>query len=176
MKKKLPLGIEDFDKIIKSNYYYVDKTGLIKELIENRGMVNWVTRPYRFGKSLNMSMLKCFLEIGCDRSLFDGLMISKEKALCEEFMGKFPVVHINMKEVKSENFTGACIALEKIVVKEALRFYEQLSESNMLNDMEKVVFPDDTNRRRRQYTICVCSRKCFTEQYKNSDRAFAQTL
>ena len=91
-KVKLPIGIEDFVKIRTEGFYYVDKTGLIKELLESRGKVNLFTRPRRFGKSLNMNMLKYFFEYGCDASLFDGLAIQEEHSLCDAYMGKYPVI------------------------------------------------------------------------------------
>lgn len=91
MKKKLPIGIENFCDIRTEEFYYVDKTGLIKELLDNWGEVNLFTRPRRFGKSLNMSMLKTFFEIGCEKELFAGLKISNEAELCQKYMGKFPV-------------------------------------------------------------------------------------
>ena len=91
-KKKLPIGIENFEEIRTKGFYYVDKTGLIKELLENWGKVTLFTRPRRFGKSLNMSMLKSFFEIGTGPALFDGLKITEEKELCKKYMGKFPVI------------------------------------------------------------------------------------
>ena len=87
-KKMLPIGVEDFEKIRKINFYYVDKTGMIKELLENMTEVTLFTRPRRFGKTLNMSMLQYFFEIGTDPTLFDGLEIAKETKLCEEHLGK----------------------------------------------------------------------------------------
>ena len=84
-RKKLPIGIDSFEKIIRHNFYYVDKTEMITELLHNWGEVNLFTRPRRFGKSLNMNMLQSFLEIGCDKSLFNGLKVSREKELCEEY-------------------------------------------------------------------------------------------
>ena len=84
-KKKLPVGIDDFEKLIRQDFYYIDKTGMIADLLRNWGEVNLFTRPRRFGKSLNMSMLKSFFEIGCDKTLFDGLKISEEKELCEKY-------------------------------------------------------------------------------------------
>ena len=96
-RKKLPIGIEDFEKIRKENFYYIDKTGLIKELLNHWGEVNLFTRPRRFGKSLNMSMLKHFFEIGQDKTLFEGLFIAREQVLCAEYMGKFPVISISLK-------------------------------------------------------------------------------
>ena len=89
-KAKLPIGIENFEKLRKEDFYYVDKTNLIKELLDNWGEVNLFTRPRRFGKSLNMDMLKCFFECGCDAALFEGLNISREKEYCEKYMGSFP--------------------------------------------------------------------------------------
>lgn len=97
-KKSLPVGIELFEKIRMEGFYYVDKTAMIRDLLSRWGEVNLFTRPRRFGKSLNMSMLKAFFEIGCDRTLFDGLEISKETALCEGYMGKFPVISIHRIE------------------------------------------------------------------------------
>ncbi len=100
VKEKLPMGIEDFEEIRTMGYYYVDKTGLIRTLIENFGKVNLFTRPRRFGKTLNMSMLKYFFEIGADSGLFQGLEIAKEKELCQNYMGKFPVLAISLKNVE----------------------------------------------------------------------------
>ena len=94
MKTRLPMGIESFKEIRRQKFYYVDKTALIRELLENWGKVTLFTRPRRFGKTLNMSMLKCFFEIGSDKALFDGLEISREAQLCEENQGKFPVISI----------------------------------------------------------------------------------
>ena len=96
-RKMLPVGVDSFEKIRKENFYYVDKTGLISDILHNWAEVNLFTRPRRFGKSLNMSMLKCFFEIGADRSLFDGLAVSEEQELCEKYMGQFPVISISLK-------------------------------------------------------------------------------
>ena len=96
MKKKLPVGIENFREFFTEDFYYVDKTMFIKELLQNWGKVNLFTRPRRFGKTLNMSMLKCFFEVGNAPELFDGLKIMDEHALCEEYMGKFPVISIRL--------------------------------------------------------------------------------
>lgn len=95
--QKLPIGIDSFEKIRANHFYYIDKTGLIASIIQNWGEVNLFTRPRRFGKSLNMSMLKCFFETGCDKSLFDGLKVSEDKELCKKYMGKFPVISTNAK-------------------------------------------------------------------------------
>ena len=99
-RKKLPVGLENFEEIRKEGFYYVDKTGLIRDLLNNWGKVNLFTRPRRFGKTLNMSMLKSFFEVGGDKSVFDGLAISREKALCETYMGKFPVVYLSLKDLE----------------------------------------------------------------------------
>ena len=93
---KLPVGIDNFEKIRRDGFYYVDKTSLIEQLLNNWGEVNLFTRPRRFGKTLNMSMFKCFFEIGTDQSLFEGLYISKNKALCDAYMGKYPVISISL--------------------------------------------------------------------------------
>ena len=139
-RKMLPTGIESFEEIRRNNsYYYVDKTGLIRDLLKSRGKVNLFTRPRRFGKTLNMSMLKCFFEIGADKTLFDGLAISKETALCEEYMGKFPVVFISLKDVDGLTFKEASGKLHEIIQKEIRRLYF-LTESSKLSEMDKQAF------------------------------------
>ena len=134
--KKLPVGIDSFEKLRKEDFYYVDKTGLIADLMANWGEVNLFTRPRRFGKTLNMSMLKCFFEIGSDKSIFDGLTISREKTLCETYMGKYPVVFVSLKGVDGLTFDVAYKALSEIVRKEALRL-QFLNESERLTTDEK---------------------------------------
>ncbi len=134
--KKLPIGIENFEEICKEGFYYIDKTGLIKELLENWGKVNLFTRPRRFGKSLNMSMLKYFFEYGCDSSLFDGLAIAREEKLCLEYMGQFPVITISLKDADFTNYEGARGMLCSIIGDEALRF-SFLKESDRLSGEEK---------------------------------------
>ena len=127
-RKMLPTGIENFEEIRRNNsYYYVDKTGLIRDLLKSRGKVNLFTRPRRFGKTLNMSMLKCFFEIGADKTLFDGLAISKETALCEEYMGKFPVVFISLKDVDGLTFEDAYEKLRRTIIEEVSRYQALLS-------------------------------------------------
>lgn len=133
--KKLPVGIENFEEFISQDFYYVDKTMLIAELLHNWGKVNLFTRPRRFGKSLNMSMLKSFFEIGCDKRLFDGLKILKETELCETYMGRFPVISITLKGVDALNYEGALAALCSVIGMEALRF-QFLSESSRLSEKE----------------------------------------
>ncbi len=139
MDKKLPIGIENFEEICTEGFYYIDKTGLIKELLCNWGKVNLFTRPRRFGKSLNMSMMKSFFEIGCHRKLFDGLDISKETALCEKYMGQFPVISISLKSVNGSSFEMACSMMRSVIGNEAMRFYFLL-ESERLNDKEKKLY------------------------------------
>lgn len=145
-KKKLPVGIESFEKIRTQDFYYVDKTVMIRDLIQRWGEVNLFTRPRRFGKSLNMSMLKAFFEIGTDPLLFDGLKISKAKELCEKYMGKFPVISISLKDVEGSDYDVARTLLCSVIGNEALRFYELLKSSPKLNEVE-----------RRQYEQLVCT-------------------
>lgn len=136
MRKKLPIGIDGFEKIRTNDFYYVDKTLFIKELVENWGEVNLFTRPRRFGKTLNMSMLKSFFEAGSDPALFDGLKIMQEKKLCEKYMGKFPVIFISLKSVDGLDFQTALTALKTVIGNEAGRFYF-LSSSGKLTDDER---------------------------------------
>ena len=134
--KKLPIGIDGFEKIRTNDFYYVDKTMFIAELLQNWGEVNLFTRPRRFGKSLNMSMLKSFFEIGSDKTLFEGLKIMQEKALCKEYMGKFPVISISLKSVDGLSFEAASAALRTVIGNEAGRF-RFLLESDMLDEEDK---------------------------------------
>ncbi|MCD8121143.1 MAG: ATP-binding protein [Clostridiales bacterium] len=136
VEKKMPIGIEDFADIITQGFYYVDKTGMIKELLSNWGKVNLFTRPRRFGKSINMSMLKCFFEVGTDKSLFDGLAISKETGLCEEYMGQYPVISITLKATEAGNFETSrnLIAMEIRDEAERMSF---LAESDKLTVGER---------------------------------------
>lgn len=138
-KKRLPVGIEFFDELIRENFYYIDKTGLIEELLNNWGKVNLFTRPRRFGKSLNMSMLKTFFERGCDPSIFEGLKISHNVKLCEQYMGQFPVISISMKGVDGRTFEAACTALKGIIGTEAMRF-QFLEDSKILSQKEKELY------------------------------------
>lgn len=138
MAKKIPIGIDDFKKIRESVFYYVDKTKLIENLINNCGKVNIFTRPRRFGKSLNMSMLKCFFEIGTDTSLFDDLYISNNKELCEKYLGKYPVISLTLKDIEGLNFNEALSNFVELIGHEANRF-EFLLDSDRLssNDIER---------------------------------------
>ena len=136
IKTKLPMGIEDFKRIRSEEFYYIDKTGLIRELLENEAYVNLFTRPRRFGKTLNMSMLKYFFEIGSDSALFDDLEIAKEKELCAKYMGKFPVITITLKGATGENYVEAKEMLRRMIGKEAMRF-QFLMQSENLTEIEK---------------------------------------
>lgn len=135
-KAMLPMGIENFKEIRTGRYYYVDKTRLIKTLLENFGKVNLFTRPRRFGKTLNMSMLKHFFGIGNDCALFDGLEIAKEKGLCDEYMGKFPVISITLKGATGLDFEEAKGMLRHIIGNEAMRF-QFLMQSGQLTEWEQ---------------------------------------
>ena len=138
-RKKLPVGIDSFEKLRREAFYYVDKTGLIIDLLNNWGEVNLFTRPRRFGKTLNMSMLKSFFEIGADRTLFDGLAISRETALCEAYMGRFPVVFVSLKGVDGLTFEDAYGMLRRILRSEVFRL-SFLAESKKVLDKEKAAF------------------------------------
>lgn len=139
VRKKLPVGIENFEEIFKESFYYIDKTDMIKDLLNNWGKVNLFTRPRRFGKSLNMSMLKNFFEIGSDPSLFEGLKISEETALCQEYMGRFPVISISLKDVDGADFKTAHDLLCSVIGREALRF-DFLKNSERLSEEDKSLY------------------------------------
>ena len=136
MRKKLPVGIENFEEFSKENFYYVDKTMFITELLQNWGKVNLFTRPRRFGKTLNMSMLKSFFEIGTDKSLFDGLKIAENKELCAEYHGQFPVIFISLKSVDGLTFASAAAALRTVIGREASRF-QFLRDSDKLSKEDR---------------------------------------
>ena len=131
---KLPVGIDNFEKIRKSDFYYVDKTKLIEQVLQNWGEVNLFTRPRRFGKTLNMSMLRAFFEIGTDPTLFDGLYISENKELCREYMGKYPVIFISLKGVDGMTFEEAVVRATTIVKTEARRHYYLKNSGKLVNE------------------------------------------
>ena len=139
MRKKLPIGIDGFEKLRTNDFYYADKTLFIKELLQSWGEVNLFTRPRRFGKTLNMSMLQCFFEIGNNPALFDGLKIARERELCEEYMGKFPVISISLKSVDGRSFRSASVALRTVIGDEARRF-EFLRFSTRLSEDDKEAY------------------------------------
>lgn len=137
--KNLPVGVESFEEMRREEFHFVDKTGLIKELLNNRGKVNLFTRPRRFGKTLSMSMMKSFFEIGCDESLFEGLEISYETKLCEEYMGQFPVVSLSLRGVEAFDFQTACRMMARVINEEARRL-QFLLESERLTDIDKEAY------------------------------------
>ena len=134
--KMLPVGIDGFEKIRKAGFYYVDKSKLIEQLLQNWGEVNLFTRPRRFGKTLNMSMLKSFFEIGTDTTLFNGLYILNNNDLCEKYMGKYPVIFLSLKDVAGLTYAEAEDALVQLIGSEAGRFHF-LTNSSALSDAEK---------------------------------------
>ena len=133
---KLPIGIDNFEKIRRNGFYYVDKTSLLEQLFSNWGEVNLFTRPRRFGKTLNMSMLKYFFEIGTDRSLFDGLHISSNEKICSEHMGKYPVIFLSLKNAEGLNFDTAKYQMVELIAREAERF-SFLAEDANLSDRDR---------------------------------------
>ena len=133
---KLPVGIDDFRKLRESHFYYVDKTRLIEQLLLNWSEVTLFTRPRRFGKTLNMSMLKSFFDIGTDKALFDGLYISGNKELCDEYMGKYPVIFLSLKGVEGSSFDDARYMITELIGKEAERF-RFLEDSEALSENDK---------------------------------------
>ena len=133
---KLPVGIDSFEKIRKNRFYYIDKTKLIEQLVETGGEVTLFTRPRRFGKTLNMSMLRSFFEIGADETLFDGLYITKNKELCKEYMGKYPVIFLSLKSVEGLTFEDAKYRMTELIGLEAERF-GFLEDSEHLSENEK---------------------------------------
>ena len=135
---KLPVGIDDFRKLRESHFYYVDKTRLIEQLLLNWSEVTFFTRPRRFGKTLNMSMLKSFFDIGTDKTLFDGLYISGNKELCDEYMGKYPVIFLSLKGVEGSSFDDARYMITELIGKEAERFrFLERSEALSENDKDR---------------------------------------
>lgn len=138
-KKRLPIGVEDFKGIRSEDFYYVDKTQFIRDLLMNWAEVNLFTRPRRFGKSLNMSMLKCFFDLNTDKSMFNGLKISGEKELCEAYMGKFPVISISLKSIDAGDYETARAMAIKTVNEEASRM-QYLLQSEKLTPYDKESF------------------------------------
>lgn len=141
MKKqlRLPVGIENFEEIRTNDYYYVDKTKLIKQVLQNKSKAYLFTRPRRFGKTLNMSMLKCFFEIGTNKALFDGLYISRNQQICKDYLGKYPVIFLTLKDVDGFDFKTAKYQIIELIAKEASRF-KCLLESNQLDRSDKEAY------------------------------------
>ena len=136
---KLPIGIDDFEKLRKNDFYYIDKTGLIKDLLDNWGEVNLFTRPRRFGKSLNMSMLQSFFSIDSDQTVFEGLNIMNEEALCGKYMGQYPVISISLKGINGQTYKTA-FKMAIRVMNEAASGMEYLLESTRLSENDKDSF------------------------------------
>ena len=149
---KLPVGIEDFAEIRQAGFYYVDKTKFIEQLLDGWGKVNLFTRPRRFGKTLNMSMLRYFFEIGADASLFDGLQIAKNKKLCEEYQGKYPVIFLSFKNVEGLTFADAQYRLAELIAGEADRF-AFLAQSDKLTENERSLYCGLTAVREGRYAL-----------------------
>lgn len=149
---KLPVGIEDFAEIRQAGFYYIDKTKFIEQLLDGWGKVNLFTRPRRFGKTLNMSMLRYFFEIGADASLFDGLQITRNKKLCEEFQGKYPVIFLSFKNVEGLTFADAQYRLTELIAGEAERF-AFLAQSDKLTENEKSLYRGLTAVREGRYAL-----------------------
>ena len=156
--KKLPIGIESFEKIRTDDFYYVDKTKMIEKLLDNWGEANLFTRPRRFGKSLNMSMLKSFFEIGTDEHLFDGLYIAQQKEICEKYMGKYPVVSISLKGVNAENYEDAKALLRKVINEEARRL-QFLMDSERLTATDKELYRQMLSIQMEEETIVYSIRE-----------------
>ncbi len=153
MKKKLPIGIENFEKLQTEDFYYIDKTNLIKELLTGLAEVTLFTRPRRFGKSLNMSMLKCFFEPGTNKKLFSKLKISEETALCEEYMGKYPVISVSLKGMNAGNYEKALEMAVEVIRSEARRF-QYLLDSERLTSYDKEAFIALLQEDMKEGTLC----------------------
>ena len=143
-KKRLPLGMENFEKLMQEEFYYIDKTDLIIELLRNWAEVTLFTRPRRFGKTLNMSMLKSFFSIHSDQTLFEGLKITEETELCEKYMGKFPVIFISLKGIEALTYEDAFHAAVQMINRAASEV-DYLEKSNILSDADKGLFKELLN-------------------------------
>ena len=152
-RKRLPVGVENFEQIINDNYYYVDKTGLISELLRNGGMVNLFTRPRRFGKTLNMSMLEHFFSIEGEQSIFNGLEISKDTKLCKEYMGKYPVISISLKGINAATYETAFDFAVQLMQRTAEEF-QFLSDSEYLSEHDKSVYRELLDSNMSETVFC----------------------
>ena len=141
---RFPVGIESFEDIRREDFYYVDKTGLIEQLLRERSKVSLFTRPRRFGKTLNMSMLQNFFEIGCDRSSFDGMKIMKNQELCSQYMGQFPVVFVSLKSIDALSYAAAKEKIIWLINREARRF-QFLLESPKLTEIDRRLYRELLN-------------------------------
>lgn len=152
-KKKLPIGIENFKELQTEDFYYIDKTYFIRDLLAGWAKVNLFTRPRRFGKSLNMSMLKCFFELGTDRNIFKDLNISKETAVCEAYMGKFPVIFLSLKGMNADTYESALEMAVQNIRGEARRF-QYLLDSDRLTSYDKEAFAELLQEHMTEGTLC----------------------
>ncbi len=152
-KKKLPIGIENLEKLCSDDFYYIDKSGLIAELLHNWGAVNLFTRPRRFGKTLNMSMLEHFFSLNGDKRIFDGLDISKETALCEEYMGKYPVVSISLKGIDAINYETA-FRMGARAVRRVAGEVQYLLKSDVLSESDKLEYQSLLDSSMDEATFC----------------------
>ena len=158
LKKKLPIGIENFEDIIKEDFYYVDKTRFISDLLHDWGAVNLFTRPRRFGKSLNMSMLESFFSPKGDKSVFDELDISKETVLCEEYMGKYPVISISLKGIDARSYETAYQMAIQVIIDVAAKFYFLL-DSEKLNAHDKAEYRNLLDKTMNEALFCSSLKK-----------------
>ena len=152
-KKKLPIGIENFKELQTEDFYYIDKTYFIRDFLAGWAKVNLFTRPRRFGKSLNMSMLKCFFELGTDRNIFKDLNISKETAVCEAYMGKFPVIFLSLKGINADTYESALEMAVQNIRGEARRF-QYLLDSDRLTSYDKEAFTELLQEHMTEGTLC----------------------
>ena len=161
---KLPVGIESFEEIRRNQYYYIDKTKLIEQLFDSLGKVSLFTRPRRFGKTLNMSMLKCFFEIGTDPALFDGLYISKNQELCKQHLGQYPVIFLSLKGVEGLSFSEARRRCIQLIKREAERFYV-LKDSQRLLDIDRKKYREllEMKDRPEEVDIIISSIKTLSD-------------
>lgn len=161
---KLPIGIENFYEIRTEDFYYVDKTDMIRELLDNRGKVTLFTRPRRFGKSLNMNMLQYFFEYGCDKELFRGLNISREEKYCKKYMGKFPVISVTLKDTGALDYETAKNMIRSVIGNEAMRF-------RFLLDSEKLA-----EEEKEQYRMMIKSGAANNQKFAMPDDVLADSL
>ena len=167
--KKLPVGIENFAEIQKNNFYYVDKTKLIEDLLAGWSKANLFVRPRRFGKSLNMSMLKSFFEIGCDKSLFNGLYIEKNIELCDSYMGKFPVLSISLKSINADSYEKAKALFIRLINAEVRRL-QFLLASPKLTEIDKELLRQLLDNKMSEDTLIYSLRELTELLYKHYGR------
>ncbi len=151
-KKMIPIGVENFEELMAEDFYYVDKTGMIRDLLNHKGKVTLFTRPRRFGKSLNMSMLKHFFSVGGDKSIFDGLEISKEKELCDKHMGKYPVISLSLKGVDMPTYEKAFQRAADVILDTAENF-QFLLDSENLSEHEKARYRQLLDMNMAEHTL-----------------------